>query len=228
MPVREMTEQGHESYGQGGAGADLDEGETAALREWMQLSDALLRGLVHSLNNRITALSAVGELAEMGEHDLATAAMVPGELGRMRQLASLFRLLVSDEAPPSAIEVGPVVDDALAMHTHHTRLRTVQCDLMRTDAGIPVRAPRWALFRLLLVLVEEGKRSAEREGLDRTMLRLSGDEQWLELQVDGAELTPYAAAMARLCGADAAVGDAVARIPTLLEVRRLERLRRTV
>lgn len=194
--------------------------------EWAELSESLLRGLVHSLNNRITALSAFAELAALGESDFTVQAVLPGELARLHQVNQLLRLLVPDDPAPAAMEIGPVLADAVALHAHHARLRVVTCEVVRDDTALPVRAPRWALLRLLLVIIEEGKRAADRTNRDTTVLRLTGDEQWVALHLDGGGLTDYGVTMARLCGADAAEGDAVVRLPTLLELRRRERVQR--
>jgi len=195
------------------------------LAEWAELSESLLRGLVHSLNNRITALSAFAELAEMGDRDFTVHAVLSGEVARLHQVNQLLRLLVPDDPVPAAMEVGPVLADAVALHAHHARLRAVSCEVVRDDIALPVRAPRWALLRLLLVIIEEGKRSADRMNRGTTVLRLTGDEQWVALHLDGG-LTAYGVTMARLCGAEAAEGDAVVRLPTLLELRRRERGKR--
>lgn len=196
------------------------------LAEWAGLSESLLRGLVHSLNNRITALSAFAELAEMGDGDFNAQVVLPGEIARLHQLNQLLRLLVSDDPAPAAIEMAPVLADAVALHAHHARLRVVGCEVVREDLRLPVRAPRWALLRLLLVIIEEGKHSADRTNRDTTVLRLTGDEQWVALHLDGGGLSAYGVTMARLCGALAADGDTVVRLPTLLELRRLEREKR--
>jgi len=195
------------------------------LAEWAELSESLLRGLVHSLNNRITALSAFAELAEMGDREFTVHAVLPSEVARLHQLNQLLRLLIPDDPTPAALEIGPVLADAVALHAHHARLRAVSCEVVRDDMALPVRAPRWALLRLLLVIIEEGQRSADRMNRGTTVLRLTGDEQWVTLHLDGG-LTAYGVAMARLCGAEAAEGDAVVRLPTLLEVRRRERATR--
>ncbi|MDB4879849.1 MAG: hypothetical protein JWL60_1295 [Gemmatimonadetes bacterium] len=197
----------------------------AALGEWVELSDSLLRGLVHSLNNRITALSAFAELAVLGDTEFTAEAVLPGELVRLQQVNMLFRLLVPDDPAPAALEIGPVLADAVALHAHSARLQGVRCDVVRDDQALPVRAPRWALLRLLVVLLEVGKQTAQRTGRDVTTLRLSGDEAWVTIHVEGA-LPAYGAMMAQACGADGVVGGAEVRMPTLLEVRRRERTSR--
>jgi hypothetical protein len=139
-------------------------------------------------------------------------------------VSGLFRLLVSDPAGAEALEVGPVLDDVLALHAHHPVLRGQPLEVVRDGPLMPVRAPRWALLRLMLVLVESAQRAAVGQGGGTTM-RIGGDEHRVTLHVPGASATPYALAMAHLCGAALAEesGAAVVRIASLLELRRLER-----
>jgi hypothetical protein len=126
------------------------------------------------------------------------------------------------------MEIGPLVDEALALHVHHPTLRGVRCTVVRTGASPTVRAPRWALLRLLLVMLESGKGAADEARRDVAVLRVDSDEEWVVLRMEGMALTPYGAAMARACGAssDTRVGSDVVRLPTLLELRRRERLAR--
>ena len=198
--------------------------EVAELTEWLALSEALLRGLVHALNNRLTAVSAYVELAGMGDEDFAVERVLPPEMARLQAVGGLFRLLVSDAGAAEAMEVAPLVDEALALHAQHPTLRGVQCTVVRAGASPTVRAPRWALLRLLLVMLESGKSAAELSNRDTTALRVESDEAWVTLRVDGVALSPYGAAMARRCGAsEASAGADSVRIPTLLELRRRER-----
>lgn len=208
--------------------SDNRDADIAGLADWIALSEALLRGLVHSLNNRLTALSAYAQLAAMGDDDFTAQRMLPGELGRMQEVSALLRLLAGDDSPAEAIELEPVLNDALTLLGHHAGFRAVQCTVEREGTQLPLRAPRGALLRLVLMLMEAGKRTAEQAGRDTTVLRVSGDERFIRLQVDGAAVPPYALAMARLCGAaDESPDDTgVVRLPNLIELRRRERLSR--
>jgi hypothetical protein len=204
--------------------------EPPALAAWVELSDALMRGLVHALNNRVTALSAFAELAALGDDVLTAQRVLPSELARLQQVNVMFRLLLTEEMPPEAMELAPVLDDALALHAHHSRLRAVPCEVVHRGTILPVRAPRWALLRLLLLLLEYARQHADGEetgGRPGTgVLQIVGGEESIDLTVSArSESGRYARAMAELCGGTLEVGaDSItARLPTLLELRRTER-----
>ena len=199
--------------------------DESGLAEWCELSDALLRGLVHSLNNRLTALSAFGELASLGDAEFSVGDVMPAEIARLERVAALFRLLVHDGAPAEALEVGPALDDAAALHMHHPMLRAIRCEVARAGAPLPVRVPRWALVRLLLTLLESAKMVAAARGDEHLGVQLSGDAHEVAVFVHEASPTAYAVTMATLCGATltAEQGGAVLRLPTLPELRRRER-----
>lgn len=200
--------------------------DAEALAEWLALSDALLRGLVHSLNNRLTALAAFGELAALGDAEFAADRVLPAELGRLQALGAHFRLLVNDDGPNEALELRLVADDALALHAHHAGARSVRCRVEWVGALPTVRVPRWAMLRLLIALLEVGRAAAERQGDAAAVLRVTADDESIVLQLDGrVPPSPYAIAMAQLCGAapsTAGAAEAI-RLPTLLELRRRER-----
>ena len=199
-----------------------------ALATWVDLSDALMRGLLHALNNRVTALSAFAELSALGDHALTVEQVLPSELARLQQVNAMFRLLLTEEMPAEAMELASVLDDALELHMHHSRLRTVRCEVIRSGTILPLRAPRGALLRLLLLLLEYAKQHADgTDGAPATaVLRITGVEEWIDLSVTARrESCRYAQAMAELCGGTLEIGaDGItARLPTLLELRRTER-----
>lgn len=199
--------------------------DAAALAEWCELAEELIRGLVHSLNNRLTAMSAFSELAALGDAEFAVERVMPAEIARMERVTALLRLLVSDDTPAEALEVTQVLEEAVALHAHHPILRAVRCEVRRDDGVLPVRAPRWALLRLLLVLVESATRAAAARGDEHVEVRLDGDERQVTVRVDGAVDSPAARAMAARCGASVRgdAGGAIATLPSLPEQRRLER-----
>lgn len=196
-----------------------------ALLEWQALSDALLRGLVHALNNRLTSLSAFAELSAMGEDDFSAARTLPAELERLGRLSAHFRLLASEGESPEALELGAMLDDALALHAHHPRIRPVHYELVREVPHVAVRAPKRPLHRLLLLFIESGAVFAEQRGHAETVLRLHVDEAWVIVHGDGATVTPGITESAAACGALAAQrGDGVEiRLPSLTSLRRQER-----
>src|SRR5476649_919601 len=192
--------------------------EQPALAAWVELSDALMRGLVHALNNRVTAVSAFLELAALGDEELTAQRVLPGELARLQQVNMLFRLLLTEELPAEAMELSSVLDDALTLHSHHSRLREVRCDVVREGTILPIRVPRWALLRLLLLLLECAKQQVgDADGKPAAAVHIGGHEHEIELTVFAdCEPSRYAAEMAALCGAtlEFAAGNVTARLPT--------------
>ena len=197
----------------------------AAAAQWAELSDALLAGLVHMLNNRVTALSVCAELAALGDDEMIAGGVLTSEMQRLQHASALFGLLPSRPHQPEALELRPVLDDAIALHSHHPRTRLVPCDVDVEGAMQPVRAPRWAMLRLMLVLVDAAKAAAA-DGGRPAGIRLSSDERQARVHVltagDGG---PYGAAMATLCGGELTrQGDELLlTLPTLRSLRERER-----
>lgn len=197
--------------------------------EWMALSDALLGGMVHAVNNRLTALSVAVELATLGDQKMLSDGVLSAEMKRLQRTCGLVGLLPARGAEAEALELGPVLEDAITLHAQHPRVRNVNCVVECETSLPPVRAPRWALLRLLLLLLDAAKGAALDATESRVAIRLSGDEDSLSMRATvPGELTPYAATMAELCGAAITreAGVLVLTLPSLLEVRRRERAMR--
>jgi C4-dicarboxylate-specific signal transduction histidine kinase len=198
----------------------------AASDEWVVLSDALLAGMVHALNNRVTALSVCAELAAMGDEQMITGGVLAGEVARLQRACALLGLLPERVVRPEALELAPLLDDAIALHAHHPRFRAIECLVERQEGLAPVRAPRWALFRLLLVLVDAAKRALDDGAAPRIALRLSSDSEVVRLHVaTTADAGAYGAALALRCGGAMTRDgdDLVLTLPTLAALRRRER-----
>ena len=193
--------------------------------QWAALSDALLAGLVHMLNNRVTALSVCAELATMGDEQMLSSGVLTTEVRRMQAASALIGLLPMRPHPPEALELRPVLDSALEMHAHHPRTRLVECTVEMQDAMQPVRAPRWALLRLMLVLVDVAK-EAMPDSATSARVRLWSTARDAGVRVvtpsDGG---PYGAEMAALCGGMLTRdGDElVLTLPSLTTLRQRER-----
>jgi hypothetical protein len=194
------------------------------LAEWLELSESLHRGIVHAFNNRYTALSAFAELAAMGDEEFTPQRILPAELARLQALTAHLRLLIGDGATAESMEAEPVLQDALALLAHHPRPRTMRCEVERGGAA-PVRVPRWAFLRLLMVMVEASRRAAERDGRDHASLQVGSAGDGLVVSIDAPALSAYGESMAALCGGVvAAVGGRVAvSFASLAELRRRER-----
>src|SRR5215212_2586486 len=84
--------------------------------EWRTISDELLQGLVHALNNRVAALSAFVELAKFGEEEGDPVSVLPAEIAQLQQINGLFGLLPERRSEPEALELRAVLDDAIRLH----------------------------------------------------------------------------------------------------------------
>ena len=124
--------------------------------EWTQLLEDLLRGLVHAMNNRVTALSAFAELAAVDDEALEID-MLRHEIHRLHEVSSLVSVLASRNDETEALELSTVLEMALEIHSHHPRMRAVPCTLEQAGAVLPVRVPRWAMLRLALLMVDAAK-----------------------------------------------------------------------
>ena len=201
---------------------------TPGASEWLALSDELLAGLVHALNNRVTALSVCAELAELGDLEMVKEGVLQSEVARLHRVGALIGCLPA-RGVAEALDIGPVLDDALAIHSHHPRMRRVEFTV-RAGAGMhTVRAPRWALLRLLLVMVDAAKGGAQEAGRDSATIELASDEECVRLKSDArVNDGAYAIEMAALCGGVLLreEGSLLLTLPSLLEVRRRERTAR--
>jgi hypothetical protein len=195
--------------------------------QWAPLLEDLLRGLVHSTNNRITSLSALAELASYDDETLDIE-LLRKEIIRVHDVSSLVGILVTRSEDAEALEVGSVLDVALNIHSHHPRLRPVPCTVEKADGVLPVRVPRWALLRLALLMIDSAKRAGVASSATSIALRLTGDDRVVRTHCAsekplGADALRYAS----LCGGALlhAGGESVLELPSLLEVRRREAAR---
>jgi hypothetical protein len=181
----------------------------------------------HRLNNRVTALSVCAELSALGDPDAFTDGLLSTEVSRLQRVGALLGLLPVRQQAAEALELGPVLDDAIALYAHHPRARGVTCIVERQGTVEPVRVPRWALLRAMLLLVQAA--TAEGAGVDRPVVVLQPDgEAFAQLRVVArGELGPYAAEVVARCdGQVARVGEEVVlTVPTLASLRQQERER---
>ncbi|HET9012534.1 MAG TPA: hypothetical protein VFN38_12005 [Gemmatimonadaceae bacterium] len=193
--------------------------------DWLLLSDELLAGLVHALNNRVTALSVCAELAALGDDQMLGEGILMEEVGRLQRAAALIGLLPA-RGHPEALEIAPVLADAIAIHVHHPTLRAIACTVDMQTGMQPVRVPRWALLRLLLIVVDAAKGAVQNGSNAAAAVQLTSDDSTVHVRAvarDGEG--SYATEMAALCGgALVREGDTlVLSLPSLNEVRRRER-----
>ena len=195
--------------------------------DWHTLSEELLQGLVHALNNRVAALSAFVELAKLGDEDGDPLTVLPTEIAQLHRVNALFGLLPERKAEPEALELRAVLDDAILLHQHHPRLRGEQVAVTFEGAPGAVRAPRWALVRAMVMLLHAAKRPGESARVrEEATLRVLGDETTVSVHVATAR-APSAdlVALAERCNGHVTrtAEELVLTLPSLRELRRRER-----
>jgi hypothetical protein len=195
--------------------------------DWRTISEALLQGLVHALNNRVAALSAFVELARLGDEEGNPLTVLPAEISQLHRVNALFGMLPERKSDPEALELRVVLDDAIRLHEHHPRHRGEQVTMSFEGAPAVVRAPRWALVRVLVMLVHAAKRAAaSNQPHEGARLRVRGDDTTIRVHV-AAAVQPSAdlVALAERCDGSVALeeGELVLRMPSVRELRRRER-----
>lgn len=196
--------------------------------EWTPLLEDLLRGLVHAMNNRVTALSAFAELAAVEDGALEID-MLRHEIHRLHEVSSLVSVLASRSDEPESLELSAVLEMAFVIHSHHPRMRSVPCTLEKAGAILPVRVPRWAMLRLALLMIDAAKRAGGESHATTVAVWLSGNDAAVRLHLVSPEpLGVDAEGLARLCGGvlSHTNGEAVLELPSLLEIRRREKARK--
>jgi signal transduction histidine kinase len=209
---------------------EFPELSAAALREWNQHVESIMRGVAHTLNNRATALSAVIELARDPEDDdvAATASILGTELQRVRDLAELVRSIGPPRGGMEAFSPKDAAAEALAVLTLHAEQRDHPVTIDASSAP-PTRVPRWMFVRSLIALGAAAANSARAA----TRITVVEDGDWLVTRVESGgakprceELSPYAAELSRAMGGAPLERDAQERcgfrVPTLAALRRRE------
>jgi hypothetical protein len=199
--------------------------DSTSLDDWATISDDLLQGLIHALNNRVAALSAFLELARLGDA-VDPLAELPGEITHLQGLSALFALLPERRTQAEALELSTALDDAIRLHEHHPRFRSERCEVRYEGAAIPVRAPRWALVRTLVMLLHAAKRDeGATGGRDAVSVVVRADEVTMSVRVTAAAASRDLIAAAGLAGGSIAreAETLVFRLPSLAELRRRER-----
>jgi hypothetical protein len=209
--------------------------EEAGAEEWLELVDQALQGLHHALNNRIGSLSALVELFQLGDltGDLARGGegaetsfhTLAADLARLEDCSRMVRLLPRDAVvSEEPLILDDVLADVFAIHRFLHDTRDLQVTITPTRYVEPVRVERWALVRVLTLLLNDAKRLAKQA---ETVVRAvtESDEHWvrIEFRVGSppiAQIPAPAHAGGRYAAAVAAgFGGTVSRRPGVVELR---------
>lgn len=202
--------------------------------DWIDLTDALLRGAAHALSNRAGALSALRDLGTLDEEgrDLLT-----GEIARLTRLIHLLRLVPAEPgALPEALDVAAIASDAVAVLALHPDSRELRWDARVDGVPQPIRAERWALLRCVLLMCASALAGCIARGFRELRVTTSGDAEMTVVSLavgedqptSWKEPSPYARELATRMGGELSwTGAALElRVPTLAVTRAHEARRR--
>jgi len=152
--------------------------------EWVELVDQALHGLHHALNNRIGSLSALVELSQLGDlpPDGSGFETVAADIKRLEDCSRLVRLLPRDRVSgEEALILDDVFADVFAIHRYLHDLREQSVTIVPTRYVEPVRVERWALVRVLTMLLRDAKRLAK-DASTNVRIVTESDEQWVRIE----------------------------------------------
>lgn len=207
------------------------------VEEWLELVEQALQGLHHALNNRIGSLSALVELYQIGDVPAGGTGFesLGTDLKRLEEANRVIRLLPSGPGlGEEALILDDVIADVLAIHRFLHDVRESQVSVVPTPYVEPVRVERWALVRVLTLLLADAKRLAKRLNVP-VRAGIESDEQWVrvEFRVGSPPVaespqpsrTRYADVLSTTFGGtvDRRAGVVALRLPTLKARRAADR-----
>lgn len=173
---------------------------TGGAAGWSELSEGLISGVHHALNNRMAAIRAVGQVldADLPAHHPLGGALT-AELDRLEQTARTLRLLgvVAGERVP--VQIGDVLRDATTLFEAHHDLRDTALEIGSAESSLPVLVDPDGILRGLLIILSQAA-----SGNDSVEVGVEGNEATVSLLVQAASFNPDEAALAeaeRLLGA---------------------------
>ena len=105
---------------------------------WTTLSEELIAGIIHSMNNCATVLGVSLELASP-EDVHGDVAVLRHELSQLVSLIGLTSVLSSRSIRVEALELSEVLDTALTIHALGSATRSVKCAAHVNGFVPPVR-----------------------------------------------------------------------------------------
>ena len=155
--------------------------DSAAAAAWIETSDAVTRGLTHSLGNRLFSVWSIGTAMRERAAEPRWGEAFDAEMARLEALLHLFRSLALDgEEELEPIALPDVLTVAVALLGQHADVRAIPVQLpgelpdgstVGADDGgaappsvAPVLARRSSLIQALLLLLTDAARESPDEG----------------------------------------------------------------
>jgi hypothetical protein len=152
--------------------------------EWLDLMNQALQGLHHTLDDRIGSLSALIELLQADGVPVNGSGFerVGAEIARLEDCSRLASLLPRDAvAGEEPLILDDVIADVFAIHRFLHEMGDVSVTVVPTRFVEPVRVERWALVRVLTMLLNDAKRLAGPLGAGVRVVSES-DDHWVSVE----------------------------------------------
>jgi hypothetical protein len=226
-----------------GAARGFPDAQREPERSWLLLSEGLLGGLRHTLNNRLGTISAVAQVLEA---DLPPGHALSGalsrEVQRLEGTVALLGAIGEGGGEPEPVQLEAILVQVGALFDLHHSLRDTPLRIDVQPGVLPLRVRPPALLRALLILLASAGRQAPPGGTvaihavgDESLVTIrvaceevGGDEQddpLSGLNPDGAGVLLEAEGGELRVEAGSGPTRYVVTLPTLLEVRRREQVR---
>ena len=199
---------------------------------WLTVRDALLRGLTHSLSNRVMAITTLADLAGDAGTAITMRSVLSAEAGRLDALLQQYRLLSpAPPAPPEPLNLADVLPALIDLAARHPDVAGTPCDLRIAPDVQPAFADAGQVGRIVPALIVASMRAAHRLQTTRVEVDVSGNARWVVLRASaGGDAGPAAMPADSMEGAPAVRISETARgacyellLPTLAAARRRDR-----
>ena len=168
----------------------LERSDGAADGPWLTVSDALLRGVGHALNNRAAALSAVVQVLA-SEADGPLEGALRAETERLQRAVELLRLLPRRwDSEPEPVLVADLVKSAIELLVLHADLPELRYEWTPDGSLPPVLVEPSLLTHVLCLLGTAAAREAGRTGARSVAFRGSSTGEVVRVEVSVGEGNP--------------------------------------
>lgn len=124
-----------------------------AAQVWVEVSGALIRGIVHTLNNRVAAVEGIAATLEDDEDIAALSLTLAGEGERLRALTELARGVSDERAAPETTTLSDLIGPAIALARLHPDLRDAAVNIHGMDSMPALRVRQRKTMHALVLAI---------------------------------------------------------------------------
>ena len=159
-------------------GAALRGAAKAGASRWLSVHDDLLRGLTHTLSNRIGTIAAAAYMVEVQPGSVATiTATLRSESDKLQTLLQQLRLLPRrTDAVAEPVIPTDAVAQAIALQEHHPELRDIPVEVLLDGDLQPAYAEPTALVMAVVLILGTAQRACGSGGRVTITIACSTDD----------------------------------------------------